>query len=47
LISDRPLLVEKFVLGRPVHTHRRPLAHDGLDGAEGTLRGHGSAMVTR
>jgi transposase len=33
------LLVEKFVLGRPVHRIVAALAHDGLDVAEGTLAG--------
>jgi transposase len=33
------LLVEKFVLGRPVHRIVAALAHDGLDLAEGTLAG--------
>lgn len=33
------LLVEKFVLGRPVHRIVTALAHDGLDLAEGTLAG--------
>ena len=33
------LLVEKFVLGRPVHRIVAALAHDGLDVADGTLAG--------
>lgn len=33
------LLVEKFVLGRPVHRIVAALAHDGLELAEGTLAG--------
>lgn len=33
------LVVEKFVLGRPVHRIVAALAHDGLDVAEGTLAG--------
>jgi transposase len=33
------LLVEKFVLGRPVHRIVAALAHDGLSVAEGTLAG--------
>jgi transposase len=33
------LLIEKFVLGRPVHRIVAALAHDGLDVAEGTLAG--------
>ncbi len=33
------LLVEKFVLGRPVHRIVAALAHDGLGLAEGTLAG--------
>jgi transposase len=33
------LLVEKFVLGRPVHRIVAALAHDGWDLAEGTLAG--------
>lgn len=33
------LLVEKFVLGRPVHRIVAALAHDGLDLTEGTLAG--------
>jgi transposase len=32
-------LVEKFVLGRPVHRIVAALAHDGLALAEGTLAG--------
>jgi len=33
------LLVEKFVLGRPVHRIAAALAMEGLDVAEGTLAG--------